>query len=72
MAEKKTSCFHFLSLLGFDILFAPGSRFDAIASLLIPDLWMTWACSRFVEATLVALLDILCLIKRQTRRLHIS
>jgi hypothetical protein len=72
MTEKKTLSFHFLSLHGFNILFAHGSRFDAVAPLLIPNLWMTWARSWFVERTLLAFPDILSLLKRQTRWLYFS
>jgi hypothetical protein len=68
MAKKETLYFHLLSLLlCFDILFVPGSRFDAIAPLPIPNFWMTCAHARFVERTLIAFLGILSLLKRQKR-----
>jgi hypothetical protein len=70
MAKKKTASLHFLSLLCFYILLTPCSRFDAIAPLPIPNLWMTRARAWFVEATPIAFLDILGLLKRQTRRLY--
>jgi hypothetical protein len=72
MAKKKTTSLHFISLLFFNILFAPGSRFDVIAPLPIPNLWMPCAHAWFVEMTFLALLHILSLLKRQTRRLYVS